>query len=216
MRGCESPRAPSRGRTRDAGLQQRPTEMADSGFVALGLPNHLLSHACAIHRIVDSQLATDRAIGQARSKAALDAEFQRSGEAQQFHDADPVLAALGPRAGSATGSRRGSKPPRSGCIITCLRSRSPTSSPALPGRFSTRSATSRSRGQLRLRPSLRKRGTVLGAVKAWPADAGAGTKAIATPTLTAPARDALHNLQAGTKERPHGTNKGTAPIRREQ
>ncbi len=65
---------------------------------------------------------------------------------------------------------------------TCLQSRLPTSWPALRGRFSTRSATSRSRGPLRLRPSLHKRG----------------------------------NVQAGTKERPHGTNKGTAPIRRER
>ncbi len=36
------------------------------------------------------------------------------------------------------------------------------------------------------------------------------------PALTVPARDAPHNLQAGTKERPHGTNKGTALIRRER
>src|SRR6516162_7884492 len=32
------------------------------------------------------------------------------------------------------------------------------------------------------------------------------------PVLTAPARGALQLLQAGTKERPYGTNKGTAPI----
>ena len=36
------------------------------------------------------------------------------------------------------------------------------------------------------------------------------------PALTVPARDAPHNVQAGTKERPHGTNKGTAPTRRER
>ena len=33
------------------------------------------------------------------------------------------------------------------------------------------------------------------------------------PALTTPARDALQALQAGTKEQPHGTNKGTEPIR---
>jgi hypothetical protein len=32
------------------------------------------------------------------------------------------------------------------------------------------------------------------------------------PVLTAPARGALQLLQAGTKEQPYGTNKGTAPI----
>ena len=60
-------------------------------------------------------------------------------------------------AGSATGSRRGSGPPRSGCTITCLLPRSPTSWPALRGRFSARNATSKLPGQLRRRPSLRKR-----------------------------------------------------------
>ena len=37
------------------------------------------------------------------------------------------------RAGSVTGSSRGSRPPRSGCTTTCWRSHSPTSSPASPG-----------------------------------------------------------------------------------
>ena len=66
------------------------------------------------------------------------------------------------------------------------RSRSPTSSPVSPGRFSTRSATSKSLGQLFLRPNLRKRGTVLGTVKAWPANAGARTEATATASLDGP------------------------------
>jgi hypothetical protein len=34
--------------------------------------------------------------------------------------------------------------------------------------------------------------------------------------VTAPARDALEHAQAGTKERPYRTNRGTALIRREQ
>src|SRR5262249_52041396 len=50
-----------------------------------------------------------------------------------------------------------------------------------------------------LRPSLRKRGTVLGAIKAWPADGGAGTKAIATASLDGPCARCPANLHAGTK-----------------
>ena len=52
----------------------------------------------------------------------------------------------------------GSKPPRSGCITTCWRSHWPTSWPAYPGRFSTRSETSRSQGRQCPHPSLRERG----------------------------------------------------------
>jgi transposase len=44
--------------------------------------------------------------------------------------------------GSAMDLRPGSKRPRSACITTCWRSPSPTSSPASPGRFSTRGALS--------------------------------------------------------------------------
>jgi transposase len=47
------------------------------------------------------------------------------------------------RAGSATGSSLGSKPPRSDFTATCWRSRSPTSSPALPGAFWLTVETSR-------------------------------------------------------------------------
>jgi hypothetical protein len=73
----------------------------------------------------------------------------------------------------------------------------------------TRNATSRSPGQLRLRPNLRARGTVRGTVKTWPGNAATVKIQARRPALTVPARDALHNVQAGTKERPHGTNKGT-------
>src|SRR5262249_7664424 len=45
--------------------------------------------------------------------------------------------------GTDTGSSRGSSPQRSGYTTTCWRSRSPTSSPASRGRFSTRGAPSR-------------------------------------------------------------------------
>jgi hypothetical protein len=43
---------------------------------------------------------------------------------------------------------------------------------------------------------------VLGAVKAQPGNAGASRKPSATAALTAPARDAIDVLRAGTKERP--------------
>jgi hypothetical protein len=51
---------------------------------------------------------------------------------------------------------------------------------------------------------------VLGAVKAQPGNAGASRKPSATAGLTAPARDAIDVLRAGTKELPLGSNKGTA------
>jgi hypothetical protein len=54
---------------------------------------------------------------------------------------------------------------------------------------------------------------VLGAVKAWPGDADVVESQARRPALTVPARDAPEHVQAGTKERPHGTNKGTALIR---
>jgi len=63
---------------------------------------------------------------------------------------------------------------------------------------------------------VRERGTVLGTVKAWPGDADVVESQAQRPALTVPARDAPHDVRAGTKERPHGTNKGTAPIRRER
>ena len=47
------------------------------------------------------------------------------------------------RAGSDTASNPGSRPARNGCITTCWPSRSPTSSPASPGRFSPKGAASR-------------------------------------------------------------------------
>jgi hypothetical protein len=51
---------------------------------------------------------------------------------------------------------------------------------------------------------------VLGAVKAQPGNAGACRKPARRPALTAPARDAIDVVRAGTKERALGSNKGTA------
>src|SRR5437899_1298843 len=59
-------------------------------------------------------------------------------------------------------------------------------SPASHGRFSTRDVTSNVPRRTRWRPNLRERGTVLGAVKAWPANAGARTEATATASLDGP------------------------------
>lgn len=50
---------------------------------------------------------------------------------------------------------------------------------------------------------------VLGAVKARPGDTQPAVSQGRRLALTAPARDAIDVLQAGTKERPFGPNKGT-------
>jgi hypothetical protein len=47
-------------------------------------------------------------------------------------------------------------------------------------------------------------------VKAWPGNAGARGKTSATACLDAPCARRVSGSQAGTKERPPGTNKGTA------
>src|SRR5215831_18707565 len=54
--------------------------------------------------------------------------------------------------GTATGSSRGSRPQRSAYTTTCWRSRSPTSSPASPGRFFTRNAPSSASRPMKQRP----------------------------------------------------------------
>src|SRR5262249_38660322 len=46
-------------------------------------------------------------------------------------------------------------------------------------------------------------------IKAWPGNAGARGKASATASLDDPLRAARLHAQAGTKEQPSGTNKGT-------
>ena len=50
---------------------------------------------------------------------------------------------------------------------------------------------------------------VLGAVKAQPGNTQRAVSQGRRPALTAPARDAIDVLRAGTKERPFGPNKGT-------
>ena len=97
----------------------------------------------------------------------------------------------------------------SGCTTTCWRLRLPTSSPASPGRFSTKGAPSSASRPMRRRPELLDPRAVLGPVKAWAMLEQAASYA-RRPALTAPARGAPSLPQAGTKERPPGTNKGTA------
>src|SRR5262249_17719012 len=106
-------------------------------------------------------------------------------------------------------SNLGLRPPRNDCTTTCWRLRLPTSSPASPGRFSTRGAPSSASREMRSRPDPLDPRAVLGPVKAWPGNAGARGKASATASLDDPLRAARLHAQAGTKEQPSGTNKGT-------
>src|SRR3979490_2642676 len=106
-------------------------------------------------------------------------------------------------------SNLGSKPPRNDCTTTCWRLRSPTSSPASPGRFFTRGAPSSAS-----RP-MKQRADPLLAPCSGPSRRGLATLArearqARRPTLTVPAPGAPLHPQVGTKERPPGTNKGTA------
>ena len=54
---------------------------------------------------------------------------------------------------------------------------------------------------------------VLGAVKAQPGNARASCKPARRPALTAPARDAIDVLRAGTKERPLARTKELRDMR---
>jgi hypothetical protein len=79
----------------------------------------------------------------------------------------------------------------------------------LPGQFSTRDALSSVSKPMQQRPKLLDCRAVL-----RPSRRGLETPAQAAslsrrPALTAPARGAPVHPQAGTKERPPGTNKGT-------
>ena len=113
------------------------------------------------------------------------------------------------RAGSATGSNPGSKPPRSGCTTTCWRSRSPTSSPASPGRFSTR-ARLRVRGPTMQSSDLLDPRAVLGAVKAWPGNAGASGKSSATASLDGPCARRVCTRRPGRRNGPRHEQRNCA------
>jgi hypothetical protein len=121
-----------------------------------------------------------------------------------------VLSRLGQPVGNAMGSNLGLKRRRSDSTTMCSPLRSPTSSPASHGRFSTRDAPSRALAPLRWRPVQRDAGAVLGAAKARPSSMEASGNASATASLDGPLRAARLHAQAGTKERPPGTNKGRA------
>ena len=66
------------------------------------------------------------------------------------------------------------------------RLRSPTNSPASPGRFFTRGAATRASRPKKPRPDPLNLRAVLGTVKAWPGHAGARGKTSATANLEAP------------------------------
>ena len=90
---------------------------------------------------------------------------------------------------------------RIGCTPTCWRSRSPTSSPASPGRFFTKGAPSSASRPMKRTDPLNPR-AVLGPVKAWPGNAGARGKASATANLDGPC---ARRISA-----PAGRDEGTA------
>jgi hypothetical protein len=77
------------------------------------------------------------------------------------------LVLIQPRSWERRGLKPGSKPPRSDCIIAFWRSRSLTSSPLSPGRFSTRGVTSNVSRRTRWRPDLPERGILLAALTPW-------------------------------------------------
>jgi transposase len=88
--------------------------------------------------LIPKQISTgDRTISAAYQSAAIaicePCLFRRPGSCWQ---------GWGQRVGSATDSNPGSRLPRGGCITTCWRLRSPTSSPVSPGLFSTKDAPS--------------------------------------------------------------------------
>src|SRR5262249_7185085 len=97
-----------------------------------------------------------------------------------------VLVKIGPKRWDRYGSSRGSRPQASVYTITCWRSRSPTSSPALPGRFFTRGAPSSASRPMKQRPDPLNPRAVLGPAKASPGNARARGKARATASLDGP------------------------------
>src|SRR6201997_3655827 len=92
----------------------------------------------------------------------------------------------------------------------CWRLRSPTSSPASPGRFSTKGAPSSARRPMQWRPELPDARAVLRPSRRGLAKLQQTTSSPRRPALTAPARGAPARPQAGTKERSQRANKGTA------
>ena len=97
-----------------------------------------------------------------------------------------VLVKVGPEGWERYGLNRGSRRRSSACTAMCWRSRSPTNSPASPGRYSTRDAPSSASRPMRQRPDLLDPRAVLRAVKAWPANTGASGEVIATASLDGP------------------------------
>jgi hypothetical protein len=75
-----------------------------------------------------------------------------------------------------------------GCTTTCWRLRSPTNSPASPGRFSITGVPSSTSRQMQQRPDLLDPRAVLKPVKAWPGNTGASRNVIATASLDGPLR----------------------------
>ena len=123
-----------------------------------------------------------------------------------------VLVRVGPKHWDRYGLKSWIEAAKNVCTTMCWRSRSPTSLPASPGRFSTRSANSSASGQTRCRPELLECRAVLeDRSRRGLATLEQEAKQTRRPSLDGPLRVARqHIAQAGTKERASGTNKGTA------
>ena len=85
---------------------------------------------------------------------------------------------------------RGSRRHRSGFPATCWQLRSPTSSLASPGQFSTKGARSNARRPMRWHPKLLNPRAVLTPIKAWPGNLEQAASQVRRPALTATARGA--------------------------
>jgi transposase len=119
-----------------------------------------------------------------------------------FVQAAWVVGQARARAAGTMASNPGSRPPRSAYTTMCWRSRSPTSSPASPGRFSTRAAPSSASRPMQQRPDRFDPRAVLRPVKAWPGNTGASRNVIATASFDGPC--------ARRAAAPAGRDEGTA------
>ena len=120
-----------------------------------------------------------------------------------------VLVRVGPKHWDRYGLKSWIEAAKKRLHHNVLAMRLPTSWPASPGPFSTRSANSSASGQTRCRPEPLECRSVLGPVKAWRGNAKARGKTSATASLDGPLRVARQHMrrpgrgngpQARTKE----------------
>src|SRR3954447_13693239 len=97
-----------------------------------------------------------------------------------------VLVKVGPKQWERYGLKSWIEAAKNGYTTTCWRLRSPTNSPASPGRFSITGVPSSTSRPIQLRPDLLDLRAVLRPVKAWPGNTGASGNVIATASLNHP------------------------------